>query len=32
MVIDKIKVESFAAFKTKYNPPIGADGNGEKPL
>jgi hypothetical protein len=32
MVIDKINVEGFAAFKTKYNPPISADGNGEKPL
>ncbi|MCG2773506.1 MAG: hypothetical protein L6277_15635 [Desulfobacterales bacterium] len=32
MVIDKINIEAFAAFKPKNNPPISADGNGEKPL
>jgi hypothetical protein len=32
MVINKINIEGFAAFKPKNNPPIGADGNGEKAL
>jgi len=27
MVINKINIEGFAAFKPKNNPPIGADGN-----
>jgi len=32
MVINKINIKSLGAFKPKNNPPIGPDGNGEKPL